>query len=76
MIDLVQMKNEIEKKKSKRDKLLGQKDLLLDSLKELGFKTVVSADKAINKMEKEIIKMENNLTKDTEDFEEKYEDLL
>ncbi len=76
MKNLIEIKSALEKKKTERDRLAGQKTMLEDSLKKLGYKTVEEAEAALDKLAKEIEDRDLVLQQDIEEFEKIYEELL
>lgn len=76
MTNLLELKKDLEYKKSQRDKLLGKQDMLLSDLKKLGYKNISDAKKALNKMTTSIEKKEIKLDTEISDFEKEYEGLL
>lgn len=74
--ELLQMKKNIERKKSERDKLIGKRDTLLDTLKDNGFSSIEEAEKALDEMAEQIESAENELDKDVKGLMTKYGDLL
>ena len=75
-MDLIQMKKMVKDKAKNRDKLLGQKEMLTESLKKLGFKSISEAKKAKTKLHRELTKMEAHYEKGKDTFVDKYEHLL
>jgi len=75
-MDIIKIKTQLDGKKAERNKLLGQKEMLIDRLKDLGYSSIKVAKKSILKMENDIERMENDLQEKMEDFENKYKDHL
>jgi hypothetical protein len=76
MSDIKRIKDLLEKKNQERNKLQGQKEMLLESLKELGFNTTKEAEKEITKLSTKIEKMKSKYQEGIEIFIKKYKDLL
>jgi len=76
MSDIKRIKDLLEKKNQERNKLQGQKEMLLESLKELGFNTTKEAEKEITKLSAKIEKMKSKYQEGVEIFIKKYKDLL
>jgi regulator of replication initiation timing len=76
MSDIKRIKDQLEKKNQERSKLQGQKEMLLESLKELGFSTTKEAEKEITKLSTKIEKMKAKYQEGVEIFIKKYKDLL
>lgn len=74
--ELMRMKKDIERKKSERDKLIGKRDTLLDTLKDNGFSSIEEAEKALDEMAEMIEAKEVELDKDVKGLMTKYGDLL
>jgi len=62
----------LEKKKAEMNKLKGQEEALLKSLKEKGFKTVEEADKEVSRLGKEIDKLSAEYKTKLEKFEKDF----
>ncbi|MHA1739233.1 MAG: hypothetical protein ACTSWD_11655 [Candidatus Heimdallarchaeota archaeon] len=75
-MDLIQAIKQVEAKDKKRNQLLGQKSMLSDSLKELGFKNINEAKKASTKLKSEIAKMEEHYITGIEKFKKQFSHLL
>jgi len=75
-MDLIQLKNKVQEKDNARNKLLGQKSMLVDNLKNLGFDTLADAKTEIVKLEKELAKMNKHYNSGVEEFKKKYAHLL
>lgn len=76
MDQLIKQKKQIEEKKSKRDQLLGQKEMIEKELKKHGFSSLKEAKKNLLKQEEEIDTMDIEFEESLNAFEEKYGDLL
>jgi hypothetical protein len=76
MNDLTRVKNQLEKKNQEKNKLIGQKEMLLESLKDIGFNTPTEAEKEITKLSTKIEKMKEKYQEGIEIFIKKYKDLL
>jgi hypothetical protein len=70
------IKNQLEKKNQERNKLLGQKEMILQSLKDLGFDKPKQAEIEVKKLTKKIDKLKEKHKEGTELFVKKYKDLL
>ena len=75
-MDLMQIKKTLETKKSDRDKLLGQRDMLMEKLKKMGFNTVNEASRSLAELQDGLDKIEKTFEEQTTSFKEKYKDLL
>ncbi len=69
-------KNKLEKKKSSRDQLIGQKLELKNQLEELGFSNLKQAEKTLEDLDTEIEDLELKLKEKTDNFKSKYKELL
>ena len=76
MRNLIEIKNLLDKKKTERDRLAGQKTMLEESLKKLGYNSVEDATTALNKLSKDIEDRDTLLQQDLEEFEKIYGELL
>lgn len=76
MEKLIEKKRLIEKKKSERDQLLGQKGMVEKELKKQGFSTIKEAKESLDSLEIEIDEMDIEFEKSLNAFEEKYKGLL
>ena len=74
--DFLEIKETLNQKQSDRDRLLGTKEALMEQLNKLGYKTVASAQKGLDKLEDQIEAEKEKLTKDIAAFKEKYGELL
>jgi len=74
--ELIRMKKNIERKKSERDKLIGKRDSLLESLKQNGYDSIEEAESALDTMAGMIEDNEKELDKDVKGLMTKYGDLL
>lgn len=75
-MDLAEMIKEVQKKDNERNKLLGQKEMVLTNLKEAGFSSITEAKKEATKMQTNVTKMEKHYDKGKEEFKKKFEHLL
>ena len=75
-MDLIQITRVLKDKEKNRNKLLGQKELLMKGLKDLGFKNLGEAKKSSTKLKNEKIKMNSHYTKGEEKFKKEFEHLL
>jgi len=75
-MNLIQMTKMVNDKAKNRDKLLGQKEMLMESLKKLGFKSISEGKKSKTKLTSELAKMEESYAKGEKTFKTKFEHLL
>jgi len=75
-MNLIEIQKKVEQKDRERNKLLGQKSMLIDNLKKLGFKNLGEAKKKLTALTNEIKKMEKGYQADVATFQEKFEALL
>jgi len=75
-MDLIQAKKKVEAKDKERNKLLGQKEMLMDGLKELGFKTIDEAKKTSKSLKKTVDKMNTHYDKGVSKFKTQFGHLL
>lgn len=75
-MNLIQMKKVVQVKEKTRDKLVGQKEMLMDGLKDLGFKNIGEAKKARTQKKNALVKMNSHYAKGEETFKTKFEHLL
>ena len=75
-MNLLQITKVLKEKEKSRNKLLGQKEMLMDSLKKLGFKNLGQAKKESHKLKNQLIKMKAQYTDGEEKFKNKYAHLL
>ncbi len=73
---LVTLKTKLDEAERKQNNLIGQQEVILKNLKELGFSSVDDAEKGLIKLQDQISKMELDLQKGIGIFREKYENLL
>jgi Holliday junction resolvasome RuvABC DNA-binding subunit len=73
---LKKLKTVLEAKQQERAKVEGQLESALDRLKELGYKSVAEADKAIHKMDTQLDALDADIATKVRDLEEKYVALL
>ncbi len=76
MTNLAQIKEKLDQKNQKLNQLLGQKEALLENLKELGFSSVKEAEEELTKLETELSKKNKDYKENVELFLETYSDLL
>ena len=74
--ELMRMKKDIERKKSERDKLIGKRDSLLETLKSNGYVSIEVAEEALDDMAVMIEEQEKELDKDVKGLMTKYAGLL
>ena len=74
--ELMRMKKDIERKKSERDKLIGKRDSLLETLKDNGYISIEVAEEALDDMAVMIEEQEKELNKDVKGLMTKYAGLL
>ena len=75
-MDLIQAAKILKKKERERDQLLGQKNMLINDLKEMGFSNIKEAEKELEEKNKELKKMQSSYKKGEERFISKFKDLL
>jgi DNA repair exonuclease SbcCD ATPase subunit len=76
MTDMRFIKTKLEKKDQERNKLLGQKEMILQSLKDLGFETPQQAKIKVKKITDKLEKLKEKQQEGIELFVKKYKDLL
>lgn len=75
-MNLIEAQRTVEKLDKNRSKLLGQKEMLMEGLKDLGFKNIEEAKKVIIGIKDEIIKMEKHYKDGEIKFKNEYAHLL
>lgn len=75
-MDLIQLKKKVQEKDNARNKLLGQKSMLVDNLKKLGFKTLGEAKKESTSLKNKLGKMDTKYKEGVEKFKESFGHLL
>lgn len=70
------MKKSLSEQNQQRSKLIGRKDLLMESLDKLGFKTKGTARKKLKSLKTDNEKMKKQYDSKLNKFTEKYEHLL
>jgi len=75
-VDLMDIKESLQKKQSERDRLLGKKESLFEQLKDLGFDSLKDSESAMDKLEIEINEEEELLKKDTDAFQKRFSGIL
>jgi hypothetical protein len=75
-MDLIQMQKKVQEKDNQRNKLLGQQEMLMNGLKDLGFSSIISAKKKSVELTVMVNKMKAHYQKGEEKFKEEYEHLL
>ena len=75
-MNLIEIQKKVKQKDKERNKLLGQKSMLIDNLQKLGFKNLGEAKKKLTTLTNEINRMEKNYQADVNKFKTKYEHLL
>ena len=75
-MNLIQITSILKEKEKNRNKLIGQKEMLMESLKDLGFKSIEDAMKVRDNMIKEVKKMEDHFQKGEEKFKSDFGHLL
>ncbi len=75
-MNLIEIQRKVEQKDKERNKLLGQKSMLVDNLKKLGFKNLGEAKKRLTAMTRELEKMDKDYQAEMNKFKTKYEHLL
>lgn len=76
MTDIQSIKNKLEKKDQERNKVLGQKEMILQSLQDLGFETPQQAKIKVKKITDKLEKLKEKRQEGIELFVKKYKDLL
>lgn len=75
-MNLIDVQNILEAKNKKRNQLIGQKELRMETLKDQGFSTVKEAKNEIIKLTKKKKKLIATYKAKEQEFKEKYEDLI
>lgn len=75
-MNLIEVKKQLEKKNQKRNQLLGQKEMLMETLKEKGFTSIKEAKQNITKLKKRKEKLEQKYKDSVANFTTEYKDLL
>ena len=75
-MNLIQATKLVKEKEKNRDKLVGQKEMLMKSLKTLGFKSIGEAKKARTQKKNKLVKMNTHYCKGEEAFKKRFEHLL
>ncbi len=75
-MDLIQLKKKVQEKDNARNKLLGQKSMLVDNLKKLGFKTLGEAKKESENLKTKLDKMNTHYMSGVEKFKKEFSHLL
>jgi len=75
-MDLIQALKKVEEKDRRKQQLLGQKSMLVDSLKSLGFKNIGEAKKFSHKLSREVDKMKEQYEQEEAEFIEQFGHLL
>jgi len=75
-MDLIKAIKQVETKDKERNQLLGKKSMLVDSLKELGYKNIEQAKVASEKIEKEVAKMAKHYDEGETKFKTQFAHLL
>jgi len=75
-MDLIQMTQIVNENDKNRSKLLGQKEMLMKGLNDIGFKTVKAAKNESAKLKKQTIKMKTSYDKGEEKFKTDFAHLL
>jgi hypothetical protein len=75
-MDLIQATKILKEKERKREQLLGQKSMLVDRLKEMGFNTIKEAKDELAEKEKKLQKMKKKYKEGEERFITKFAHLL
>jgi predicted nuclease with TOPRIM domain len=76
MTNLAQIKEKLDQKNQKLNQLLGQKEALLENLKELGFSSIQEAEEEVKKLESTLSKKNKEYKENVELFLETYSDFL
>ena len=75
-MNLIQAKKKVEAKDRERNKLLGQKEMLMEGLKDLGFKSIGEARKAAEALQVTVDKMDKHYKKGVAKFKTDFGHLL
>ena len=75
-MDLIQSTKKVKEKENSRNKILGQREMLIDSLKNLGYKTIGEAKKSLAQKKNALIKMETHYNNGEEKFKTEFAHLL
>lgn len=75
-MNLIEVQNLLDSKNKKRNQLIGQKEMLLETLKESGFNSTKEAKKEIQKLNQKEKKLQKTYQEKEKIFKEKYEDLI
>lgn len=75
-MNLIQMTKAVKDKEQNRNKLLGQKEMLMEGLKDIGFKSIEEANKTCTKLKSEVLKMESHYNAGEEKFKTDFGHLL
>ncbi|MHA1658067.1 MAG: hypothetical protein ACTSUT_02955 [Promethearchaeota archaeon] len=75
-MNLIQAIQKVEAKDRERNQLLGKKSMLIEQLKNLGFKNLGDAKKEFYKLKKDIEKLNIQYLGDEKKFKEEFEHLL
>jgi len=75
-MDLISLKNKLDEAEKRQNNLIGQQEVILKNLQELGFSSVEKAEAGLAQLETVIAKMETDLEKGINIFQERYADLL
>jgi len=75
-MNLIQIKQKIQDAEQEYNQLLGQKSMLVESLKKLGFNSLEAAKKEKKKMKLKLQKMEKYYDAGVDKFKKQYEHLL
>jgi hypothetical protein len=75
-MNLIEVQKQLEEKNKKRNQLVGQKEMLMDHLKEVGYESIKEAKKARKKFESKKQKLKETYQRKETEFKEKYEELL
>lgn len=75
-MDLIQIAKNLKEKEKRRDQLLGQKSMLLENLKEVGFESLKQAKKTLLLKEQELEKLKKHYKEGEELFITKFKSLL
>ena len=75
-MDLIQAIRKIENKDRERNQRLGQKSMLVEELRALGFKNIEGAEKQGTKLTNEISKMDTQYENGEKEFKKQFGHLL
>jgi pyridoxal biosynthesis lyase PdxS len=75
-MNLAEVQKLLDTKNKKRNQFIGQKEMLMETLKESGFSSIKEAKKEIKNLNQKITKLQEKYQEKEKSFKEKYEDLI